>query len=115
MICKHKSTKLNSLLFTNSSIKHQPFVYTQLNDPKVLFLTIQLIKVKWFQVFLYITNNSITYQSFVYTQLNNQTVLFQAIQFRINLLFALSLNVKQFDLTLRLDLMKCYHSFTVQS
>ena len=44
--------------------------------------------------------HSIKHQSFVYTQLNNQTVLFRAIQFSISHLFALSLNVKQFYLTL---------------
>ena len=46
---KHKPTKLNISKFTNNSIKHQTFVYkvktfcryTQLNDPIVLFLTIQ--------------------------------------------------------------------------
>ena len=49
---------------------------------------------------LCITNNSIKHQSFVYTQLNDQTVLYLKIQFRISLLFALSLNVKQFYLIL---------------
>ena len=47
MICKHKSTKLNS---SNNSIKHQPFVYTQVKRPnssisensmkQVIFLTL---------------------------------------------------------------------------
>ena len=45
MICKHKSTKLNSfqvlLCITNNSIKHQSFAYIQLNDQTVLFQTIQ--------------------------------------------------------------------------
>ena len=41
MISKHKSTKLNSSKFSNNSSKHQAFVYTQLNDQKVLFITIQ--------------------------------------------------------------------------
>ena len=41
MICKHKFAKLNSPKFTNNSIKHQTFVYIQLNDQKVLFQTIQ--------------------------------------------------------------------------
>ena len=35
-------------LFTNSSIKHQSFVYTQLKDQTVLFLTIQFSNVKRF-------------------------------------------------------------------
>ena len=39
--------------------------------------------------------------SFIYTQLNNQTVLFLTIQFSIRLLFAPSLNVKQFYLNHR--------------
>ena len=41
MICKHKSIKLNGSKFTYNSIKHQSFVYTQFNDSKVLFQTIQ--------------------------------------------------------------------------
>ena len=41
IICKHKSTKLNSYKFTNNSIKQQSFVCTQLNDQTVLFQTIQ--------------------------------------------------------------------------
>ena len=60
--------------------------YTQLNDPKVLFLTIRFStsnKVKWSQILLRITNNLIKYQSFVYTQLNDQSVLFQTSQFSI--------------------------------
>ena len=48
-----------------------------------------------------ITNSSIKNQLFVYTQLNDQTVLFQTIQFIINLVSALSLNVKMFYLTHR--------------
>ena len=51
MICKHKSTKLNS------SIKYQTFVYMQLNDQTVPFQT--KVKVKWSQILLCITNNSI--------------------------------------------------------
>ena len=47
---------------------------------------------------LYITKSSIKNQSFVYTQLNDQTVLFLTIHFCISLLFALSLNVKEFYL-----------------
>ena len=39
MICKHKSKLL--LCVINNSIKHWSFVYTQLNDQIVLFLTIQ--------------------------------------------------------------------------
>ena len=45
MICKHRSTQLNSskyfYVYVTDSIKHQSFVYTQLNDETVLFLTIQ--------------------------------------------------------------------------
>ena len=44
-------------------------------------------------------NTSIQHQSFVYTQLNNQIVLFQIIYFSRSHLFALSLNVKQYNLT----------------
>ena len=82
------------LHITNNSIKHRSFVYTQLNDQTVLFLTIQFsvsYKVEWFQVLLYITNNSIKHRSFVYTQLNDQTVLFLTIRFDISHLFAHSL------------------------
>ena len=32
---------INVRFVMNNSIKHQPFVHTQLNDPKVLFQTIQ--------------------------------------------------------------------------
>ncbi len=35
------STKLNSPKFSYNSIKHQSFVYTQLNDETVLFQTIK--------------------------------------------------------------------------
>ena len=35
-----KSRKLNNSKFTNNSIKHQTFVYTQLNNQTVLFQTI---------------------------------------------------------------------------
>ena len=45
-------------------------------------------------------NNSSRDQSFVWTQSNDQTVLFLTIQFNRNHLFALSLNVKEFYLTL---------------
>ena len=44
MICKHvdKVKQFQVLLcITNNSIKHQPFIYTQLNDQTVLFQTIQ--------------------------------------------------------------------------
>ena len=68
---------------------------TFLNESKLILLC----TVKWFQVLQCITNNSIKHQSFIYTQLNDQTVLFQTIQFSISLLFALSLNAKQFYLT----------------
>ena len=51
------------------------------------------------------------HQFFVHTQLNDQTVLYQTIQFSIShYLFALSLNVKQFYLTHRLNSFRCYHS-----
>ena len=41
-ILLHKSKWLNVLLcITNNSIKHQSFVYTQINDQTVLFQTIQ--------------------------------------------------------------------------
>ena len=65
---------------TNNSIKHQSFVYTQLNDQIVLFLTIQF---------------SIS-SVFVCTQLNVKTVLFQTIQFSISTQFFVytQLNVK---------------------
>ena len=101
------------LCITNNSIKHQSFVYTQLNDQTVLFQTIAfgiVNEVKWFQVLLCITNNSIKHQSFVYTQLNDQTALFQTIQFNISHSFALSLDVKQFYLIHRLDPIRCHHS-----
>ena len=39
MICKHQATQFESFKFTNNSIKHQPFVYTELNDQTVLSLT----------------------------------------------------------------------------
>ena len=64
----------------------------------------QVKKIKWFQVLLCITNNSIKHQSFVYTQLNDQTLLF------LSHLFALSLNVRQFYLTDRLDSIRYPHS-----
>ena len=44
MFCKHKLTKLNGSNYCyvtlTIQLKHQPFVYTQLNDQTVLFLTI---------------------------------------------------------------------------
>ena len=46
----------------------------------------------------------------MYTQFNDQTLLFLTIQFSLSLLFALSLNVKQFYLTHRWDPIKCFHS-----
>ena len=57
------------LRITNNSIKHQSFVYRQLNDQTVPFQTIQF-------------NISIPF--FVYTQLNLKTVLFQSIQFSMS-------------------------------
>ena len=63
-----------------------------------------------FQILLSITNNSIKHQSFVYTQLHDQTVQFKLVQFSISHLFALSLNVKQFYLTHKLDPVRWYHS-----
>ena len=44
MICKHKSKKLNVPKYyyiTKNSIKHQSFLYTQLNDQTILFQTSQ--------------------------------------------------------------------------
>ena len=43
MICKHKSVKWFQVLLciTNNSMKHPSFVYTQLNNQTVIFLTIQ--------------------------------------------------------------------------
>ena len=48
--------------------------------------------------------------SFVYKQLNDEIVLFQTIQFSISHLFALSLNFKDFYLTLREDTIRCCYS-----
>ena len=56
----------------NSSIKHQSFVYTQLNVKTVLFPIIQF---------------SISTQFYVYTQINVKTVLYQTIQFSISTQF----------------------------
>ena len=67
-------------------------------------------KVKWFRVLLCITDNSIKYQSFVCILLNDQTVLFHTIQVTISYFFVLSLNVEQFYLTYRQDLIRCYRS-----
>ena len=61
-------------------------------------LCVCLHTIRFFQVLLYITNNSIKYQSFLYAQLNGYSVLFLTIQFSISLLFALSLDDKQFYL-----------------
>ena len=55
-----------------------------------------------------IANNSIKHESFVYTQLNDQTVLFRTIQFSTSHLFVLSLNVKQFYLSIRLEIIEIY-------
>ena len=41
MICKHKSTKLNSFKFTDNSMELQTFAYAQLNYQKILLQTIQ--------------------------------------------------------------------------
>ena len=62
------------------------------------FLQINFAQSQMIQVLLCITNNSIKHQSLVSTSLNNQTVLFQTIQFGKSHLFALSLNLKQFNL-----------------
>ena len=67
-----------------------------LNELKLIILH----TVKWFQVLLRPTNNSLKLHSFTYTQLNDQTVQFQSIQLSISHLLALSLNAKQFYLTL---------------
>ena len=60
MICKHKSTKLNSSkhCYVSLTIHHLSFVYTLLNDQTVLFQAIQFS------------------MSFVCTQFKCQTVLF---------------------------------------
>ena len=60
--------------------------------------------------YCYVSLNSLKHQPIVYTQLNDQTVLFQTYQFCIIPLFALSLNVKQFYLTHRVNPIRCYHS-----
>ena len=89
------------------------FVNTQLNEQTVLFLTIQFSisqKIKWFQALLCITSYSIKHPSLVYTQLNDQAVLFLTILFCRSHSFALSLNVKHFYLTNRLDPFRCYQS-----
>ncbi len=84
------TSKFLLLYITNNSIKHQLFVYTQLNDQTVLFQTVQfymsmkLNSSKYCYVSLTI---QFKYQSFVYTQLNDQTFLFQAIQFSISTQF----------------------------
>ena len=75
MFCEHKSTKLNGFKFTNNSIKHLKFVYTQLNDQTVLFQTIQF-SISQSEMLSNIANSSIKHQSFIYAQLNDQTVLF---------------------------------------
>ena len=69
---------------------------TFLNKPKLILLH----TVKWFQVLLCITNNSIKHHSFVNTQLYVKTVILQIIQSSISHLFAHSLNLKHFYLTL---------------
>ena len=61
-------------------------------------------------VYSYILCMICKHKSFIYTLLNDQTVLFQTIQFSINSLFAHDLNIKQFYLTHRLYVFRCYHS-----
>ena len=61
------------LCITDNSIKHQSFVYTQLNDQAVLSQTTQF--------------NMIT-QFYIYTQLSIKTVLFQTIQFCVIIQFS---------------------------
>ena len=97
LIChKTQTNKQTNKIYWIHMICKYVLLITFLNEPKlILWYT-----VKWFQVLLCITNNSSKYQLFVYTQLNNPTVLFQTIQFSISHLFALSLNVKEFCLTL---------------
>ena len=81
----NKSTKLKISKFSNNSIKHQTFVYTQLNDPAVLFQTIQFSISQQSSKYCYISLTiQIRYQSFIYTQLNDQTVLFLTVQFSIS-------------------------------
>ena len=59
---------------------------------------------------LCISNNSIKLQSFVYTQLKDLTILFLTNQFSTSHLFSLSLIVKHFYLTHRLDPIRCFQS-----
>ena len=68
------------LFNSNNSIKHQSFVYTQLNDQTVLFQSIQfsmwtkLTSSKYGYVLLTIQLNV----SHLFTELNDQTVLLQS-------------------------------------
>ena len=50
---------------TNISIKHQSFVYTQLNDPTVLFLTIQFIISLLFALSLNVTKFNCLYNKII--------------------------------------------------
>ena len=50
------------LCITNNSIKHQSFVYTQLNDEKVLFQTIQFSISDLFVLGLNVKQFYLTYQ-----------------------------------------------------
>ena len=77
------------LCITNNSIKHQSFVYIQLNDQTVLFQTIQFSMSTKINYSKY-CHVSLTIQlniSHLFTQLNIKTVLFQAIQFSISIRF----------------------------
>ncbi len=78
----------------NNSIKHQTFVYTQLNDQTCLFLTIQFSISQQSQMVPCIAMYK--HQSFVYSQLNDQTFLFLTIQFNISHLFTHCYMIKQF-------------------
>ena len=63
-ISKHKSTKskFHTLLcITNNSIKHQSFVYTQLNDRTVLFLTYQVSLIYLFALSLNVNQFYLTH------------------------------------------------------
>ena len=105
MIYKHKQTKLDSSKYCYVSLKIQlniSHLFTHSSMTKQFyFKQLKLIefKFKWFHVLLRITKHSIKYQSYMYAQLDDKTVLFQATQISKSILFALSLNVRQFYLT----------------
>ena len=79
---------------------------SQLNISHLFALCITIVfKVKWFQLLLFSLNYcyislAIQLNSHLFIELNDKTVQFQTIQFSISHLFAHSLNVKLFYLTL---------------